>query len=58
MILKIKYKKFFGFSLAEVLIALVVIGIVSAITVPTLMASYQKNVTLFSVLVNGVLLGV
>ena len=46
MILKIKYKKFFGFSLAEVLIALVVIGIVSAITVPTLMASYQKNVTI------------
>ena len=41
-----KTKKNFAFSLAEVLIALVVIGIVAAITVPTLMASHHKNVTL------------
>lgn len=36
--------KRFGFTLAEVLITLGIIGIVAAITLPVLIASYQKNV--------------
>jgi prepilin-type N-terminal cleavage/methylation domain-containing protein len=32
-----------GFTLAEVLIALVVVGIISAITIPTIIANYQKE---------------
>lgn len=40
----IKNKKF-AFTLAEVLITLGVIGVVSAITMPTLIQNYQKNVT-------------
>lgn len=34
----------FGFTLAEVLITLGVIGVVAAITIPTLIANYQKKV--------------
>lgn len=37
------YKKNFGFTLAEVLITLGVIGVVAALTIPTLMANYQKT---------------
>lgn len=36
-------KKSFGFTLAEVLITLGVIGIISAITLPNLIANYQKK---------------
>ncbi len=38
------YRKF-GFTLAEVLITLGVIGIVAAMTIPTLVTNYQKKVT-------------
>ncbi len=34
-----------GFTLAEVLITLAVIGVVAALTIPTLIQSYQKKVT-------------
>ena len=34
-----------AFTLSEVLITLMVLGVISAITVPTLFATYQKNVT-------------
>ncbi len=36
-------KKSFGFTLSEALIAIAIVGIVAAITVPNLMASYQKQ---------------
>lgn len=39
-----KSNKFFGFTLAEVLITLGIIGVVAAITIPTLISSYKKNV--------------
>ena len=32
-----------GFTLAEVLITLVIIGVIAAITVPTLITKYQKT---------------
>ena len=35
--------KFRSFTLAEVLITLVIIGVIAAITVPTLMAQYRKK---------------
>ena len=35
-----------GFTLAEVLITLGIIGVVAALTIPTLMANYRKNVAL------------
>ena len=38
-----KNKKKKAFTLAEVLITLAIIGIVAAITIPTLMANYQKT---------------
>ena len=41
---KINYKKF-GFTLAEVLITLGVIGVVAAMTMPTVIKNYQKQVT-------------
>lgn len=41
-------KKFIGFTLAEVLITLGVIGVVSAITLPTLIHSYQEKVIVHS----------
>ena len=34
-----------GFTLAEVLITLGIIGVVAAITIPNLITSYQKHVT-------------
>lgn len=34
-----------GFTLAEVLITLGIIGIVAAITIPNLITNYQKHVT-------------
>ena len=37
-------KKFFAFTLAEVLITLGIIGIVAALTIPTLIAKHQKKV--------------
>jgi prepilin-type N-terminal cleavage/methylation domain-containing protein len=36
--------KNFGFTLAEVLIAIGIIGVVSALTIPTLMHKYRENV--------------
>ena len=38
-------KKFFAFTLAEVLITLGIIGVVAAMTIPTLITGYQKKVT-------------
>ena len=38
--------KFKGFTLAEVLITLGIIGVVAAITIPSLIKSYQKHVTI------------
>lgn len=38
-----KIKKAFGFTLAEVLITLAVIGVVAAMTIPTMVANYQKT---------------
>ena len=40
----LKRKKKAGFTLAEVLITLGVIGVVAAITIPGLMSAYQKHV--------------
>ena len=37
-------KRLFGFTLAEVLITLGIIGVVAAMTIPSLMANYQKQV--------------
>ena len=37
------YSKNFGFTLAEVLVTLGIIGVVSALTVPTLMQNYQRK---------------
>ena len=42
---KSKRKKHLGFTLAEVLITLGIIGVVAAMTIPTLITSYQKHVT-------------
>lgn len=39
-----KVQLYTGFTLAEVLITLGIIGIVAALTIPTLVSSYQKNV--------------
>lgn len=36
-------KRLFGFTLAEVLITLTIIGIVAALTIPTLVTNYQKR---------------
>lgn len=38
-------KKVFAFTLAEVLITLGIIGIVAAMTIPTLINNYQKKIT-------------
>lgn len=49
-----------GFTLAEVLITLAIIGIVAALTIPTLISKYQKSVTVnklkqtYSLLLNSV----
>lgn len=49
----------FAFTLAEVLIALVIIGVVAAITVPVLFENYKKQETIsrlkkaYSVISNG-----
>lgn len=42
------YKKYTykGFTLAEVLITLGIIGIVAALTIPTLISKYQERVTI------------
>ena len=37
-------KKFFAFTLAEVLITLGIIGVVAALTIPTLISNHQKKV--------------
>ena len=37
-------KKFFAFTLAEVLVTLGILGVVSAMTMPTLMSNHQKKV--------------
>lgn len=38
-----KLRKYLAFSLAEMLLAIGVLGIISALTMPTLMANYQKK---------------
>lgn len=38
-------RKFFGFTLAEVLITLGIIGVVAALTLPSVIRNYQKKVT-------------
>lgn len=44
--MNIKYKKFFGFTMTELLISLGIIGVVAAMTVPTLVAKHQRRVLL------------
>lgn len=41
-----KFRLKLGFTLAETLIALVIIGVVAAITIPTLSAMYQQQITI------------
>ena len=41
-----KVKKLKGFTLAEVLITLGIIGVVAALTIPTLISNYQKSQTI------------
>lgn len=58
------YGKFTGFTLAEVLITLGIIGVVSAITMPALIKKYQEHVTvnkvkkLYSMVSQAVLLSI
>lgn len=40
-----KFRRFWAFTLAEVLITLAIIGIVAAMTIPTLVSNYQKKLT-------------
>lgn len=47
--MKFHLKKRIAFTLAETLITLGIIGIVAAITLPTLISNYQKHVTLVKV---------
>jgi len=50
----------FGFTLAEVLITLVIVGVIAALTIPTLVAGYKKSVVesrlkkMYSTLANAV----
>ena len=46
--LKLSNNKCFGFTLAEVLITLGIIGVVAAITIPTLVANYKEKVFVVS----------
>lgn len=39
-------KRFLGFSLSEALIAIAIVGIIAAITIPNVVASYQKQTML------------
>ena len=54
-------KRFVAFSLAETLVVLVFIGVLSAMLIPALISSYQKQATVarlqkvYSVLQQGVL---
>ena len=41
--IRLKINRHKGFTLSEVLITLVIIGVVAAITVPILHSSYQKE---------------
>lgn len=41
-----KIKKIFGFTLAEVLITLAVIGVVAALTIPIIVSYYQQQETI------------
>ncbi len=43
--IKTRNDKFKGFTLAEILITLGIIGVVAAITIPSLVAKYQKKIT-------------
>lgn len=46
--MNIKNKKVFGFTMTELLISLGIIGVVAAMTVPTLVAKHQRRVLLLS----------
>ena len=41
-------KKFLAFTLSEVLITLSIVGVISVLTLPNLMSSYQKKVQVTS----------
>ena len=43
LFLKVHSDKSMAFTLSEVLITLGIIGVVSAITIPTLISNFQKN---------------
>ncbi len=43
-----KLKKIFGFSLAEMLVAIAIIGIVAALTIPVVYSNHQKKAYLIS----------
>ena len=36
-------KYLLGFTVAEVMIAMAIVGVIAAITVPTIMANYQRQ---------------
>ena len=38
-----KRKQFRGFTAAEVMIAMTIVGIITALTIPTIMANYQNK---------------
>ena len=42
--MKLFYRRYVAFTLAEVLVTLGVLGVVAAMTMPTLMSSHQKKV--------------
>lgn len=43
--MKKSFEKGYGFTLAEVLITLGIIGVVAALTLPNLLVNYRKTVT-------------
>ena len=45
-VIYMKNNKFLGFSLSEALIALTIVGVIAAITIPNVVASYQKQTML------------
>ena len=53
--LKPSNNKHFGFTLAEVLITLGIIGVVAAITIPTLVTNYKEKVFVVTKFINKAL---
>jgi len=47
--INLKYTKINGFTLAEVLITLVIVGVVAALTIPTVINTYVESSTVAKV---------